>query len=1232
MSRQSTLSLDTNPSGLEIRLDGQPFTTPFSTISDVGTIRTLEAPTPQTMDGNSYEFQSWSNGVAPALTIVTPSTDTTYTATYSSFDYSISVDITSYSFAYKPDRGPRGSGLATQGGSVSIPVTTTLVSGTPESVTFSASGLPSGATASFSPVRCDSGCSAILTIYTSDTTPIGTYTINILGVSDSQLRRYTAYTLFIENPSSVADLWQRAYGGAGDDWTNSVQGTRDGGYILAGRTESFGAGTVDVYVLKVDQSGNVQWSKTYGGGEWDIAYSVQQTSDGGYIVGGMTKSFGAGGADFYALKLDPSGNVEWSRAYGERGYEEVKSIIQTSDGGYILAGWTHSALGPAVVDLLIVKVDQSGNVQWSKAYGGGNAGDVYPEGVDDAYSIQQTPDGGYIVGGYTTSFGAGAKDIYLLKLDTAGDLQWSKTYGGEGYDEAYSVQLTTDGGYVLFGRTNSFGASNYDLSILKVDQSGNVQWSKAYGGNGDEFGWSGQQTVDGGYIAGGWSASGGGGWKFYVLKVDASGNLQWSKTYRGGVAYSIDVTEQGYVAAGQTNSFGSGAADSYLVKMDSLGNCCDEQDASTFVSDVTPRVSNPSTVVINIVISTSSGTNEAQTGSGTNNEVSSFDFSISISRVSGIVTQGGSASIPVTTTLTSGTTEPVDFSASGLPSGATSSFSPVTCDPDCSATLTIYTSSATPPGTYTINISASSKEVTRTTSYTLIINAPPAEIINTPPAEVTTCEDLGITDIRAIGNDGNIPTNTIDNDLGTRWSNLGIGSWIVYDLGGQRDLCNVDIAWYTGDRRTNSFVISASSDGSTYTNIYTGSSSGTTLLPEKYDLPDVNARYVRITVNGNTQNDWASITEVDIYGDSTTNNENDDTTNSADTISPTIIAPVDITTEGNGALTHIPLGTPYVSDNVDPSPSVTNNAPAGGFPRGTVIVTWRATDDSGNSATDTQSVTIVDAPTVDSSSTVDKFGVKEIHPTKAGGREWFSRFDVGPTRTFGSGGSDPFDPEAHGTGVGSYTVGGESGPLEGILRMTGTFPRLYIMDPAEPKWQNVEITWYGSVNSIAGASSWHGMIAGTRSEHHNAGTSATQCNARTYYARPLFNSGGVDFEKEMSHGATSINAQMSIVSLFPGGFPLNDWLGFKFIVRNSGSNVILELWYDDSAGLNGGNWRLIREYNDNANRTWWVSNPCYPRGTVYLDGGTSTFFRTDSMIGGKHYDMKWVSIREVNPI
>jgi hypothetical protein len=356
-------------------------------------------------------------------------------------------------------------------------------------------------------------------------------------------------------------LWTRTYGGANWDMAYAVQQTDDGGYIVVGSSDSFGAWDSDFYLVKTNGEGDTLWTRSYGGSESDYAYSVQQTFDEGYIVAGSTISFGAGGLDFYVVKTDSQGDTLWARTYGGSNYENAYSIQQTADGGYIVAGST-SSFGAGLVDIYLVKTDSQGDTLWTRTYGGSES--------DYARSVQQTFDGGYIITGYTNTFASGIYDSYTVRTDSQGDTLWTRTYGGI-YDEAaYSVQQTSDGGYVLAGYTNSFGVGSQDYYLVKTNNQGDTIWTRTYGGNHDDVATSVQQTV-GGYIVAGFSYSFDvGNYDFYLVRTDNQGDTLWTRTYGGSnwdMASSVQQnTDGGYVVAGYTESYGAGNRDFYLVK------------------------------------------------------------------------------------------------------------------------------------------------------------------------------------------------------------------------------------------------------------------------------------------------------------------------------------------------------------------------------------------------------------------------------------------------------------------------------------------------------------------------------------------------------------------------------------------------------------------------------------------------------------------------------------------
>jgi hypothetical protein len=366
----------------------------------------------------------------------------------------------------------------------------------------------------------------------------------------------------------------KAIGGPENEAGKSLIQTSDGGYAIAGYTKSFGAGEADVYVVKLDATGNLQWTKTIGGPESEEGNSLIQTSDGGYAIAGYTESFGSGGDDVYVVKLDAKGNLQWTKTIGGPGDEVGFSLIQTSDGGYAITGYTSSFGGGWIgwKNVYVVKLDAHGNLQWTKTIGG--------ENNDWGLSLIQTSDGGYAIAGSTKSFGAGEEDVYVVKLDAKGNLQWTKTIGGPGNEAGYSLIQTSDGGYAITGFTISFGAGLLDVYVIKLDANENLQWTKTIGGPASEEGHSLIQTSDGGYTIAGSTESFGAGLSSdaYLVKLDAKGNLQWTKTIGGEYTDEghslIQTSDGGYAITGTTPSFGAGGRDVYVIKIDKNGDAC----------------------------------------------------------------------------------------------------------------------------------------------------------------------------------------------------------------------------------------------------------------------------------------------------------------------------------------------------------------------------------------------------------------------------------------------------------------------------------------------------------------------------------------------------------------------------------------------------------------------------------------------------------------------------------
>jgi hypothetical protein len=355
-------------------------------------------------------------------------------------------------------------------------------------------------------------------------------------------------------------------------------------YITVGHTYSSTSFDYDIYLVKSEPNGNIQWQNTFGGDDWDQAYSVQQTSDGGYIIAGFTYSSGSGESDVYLLKIDSSGDKDWDKYFGGAYWDEGYSVRQTSDGGYIIVGLTFS-FGAGEYDVYLIKTTSNGNKQYEKTFGG--------TGDDNAWSVCQTADGGYIITGYTESFVEGGRNVYLIKTDSATDLDWQTTFDRSNDDIGYSVQQTQDGGYIIAGYTSdycpSLGESQYDMYLIKTDANADLQWANTYPGSddlcsGDDIGYFAQQTADGGYIIAGETRSyGSGDADIYLVKTDLNGNKLWHKAI-GDTSqdYAMAVqqtTDGGFIVAGTTYTT-SMDFDMYLVK-----TCPDGTSSADFNCD-----------------------------------------------------------------------------------------------------------------------------------------------------------------------------------------------------------------------------------------------------------------------------------------------------------------------------------------------------------------------------------------------------------------------------------------------------------------------------------------------------------------------------------------------------------------------------------------------------------------------------------------------------------------------
>ena len=279
-----------------------------------------------------------------------------------------------------------------------------------------------------------------------------------------------AFSVVVCPCASAVSMWSMTYGGTESDiGTGDTFQTSGGGYIILGDTRSFGAGGSDFWLIKTDAIGNMLWNKTYGGTLDEVSGGMCLASDGGYAMAGYTKSFGAGGQDAWLAKTDATGNLLWNMTYGGTGNEYAYDVVQTLEGGYALSGQTNS-FGAGSNDAWLIKTDAAGNMLWNMTYGG--------TGNDAAIHIIQSADGGYAFAGWAYSTN---QDAFLVKTDANGNAQWNQTYGGTSTEMFYALLQTSDGGYVLTGNTGSFGAGSTDIWLVKTDELGVVPEGLTFG-------------------------------------------------------------------------------------------------------------------------------------------------------------------------------------------------------------------------------------------------------------------------------------------------------------------------------------------------------------------------------------------------------------------------------------------------------------------------------------------------------------------------------------------------------------------------------------------------------------------------------------------------------------------------------------------------------------------------------------------------------------------------------
>lgn len=338
----------------------------------------------------------------------------------------------------------------------------------------------------------------------------------------------------------------------------------DGGYLLAGYTTNTTINDCDVYIMKADANGNLLWTKTYGGNKPDFPYHMLATNDGNYFLVGYSQSYGGGDYDILLMKIDPSGNLLWTKTYGGFGNDIGRDVISTTDGNYLIVG---SSGSQSDQNANLIKIDPAGTVIWSKLYGGTSN--------DYGNCVKVTSDGGYIMVGQTFSFNAPGGDAYLVKMDANGDTLWTKRFGGAYNDEGYYITANSDGSLVFIVRDSSNVGMDIDTRVIKTDNLGNVIWNKVYGGNRKDTPKMIQSTSDGGYIIGAISRSF--GWvnpDMWIVKLDMNGDSTWTRHYGGSQnehCYVIrEMADGSYIACGKTASYGPDF-DPIFIKINSMG-------------------------------------------------------------------------------------------------------------------------------------------------------------------------------------------------------------------------------------------------------------------------------------------------------------------------------------------------------------------------------------------------------------------------------------------------------------------------------------------------------------------------------------------------------------------------------------------------------------------------------------------------------------------------------------
>ncbi len=359
----------------------------------------------------------------------------------------------------------------------------------------------------------------------------------------------------------------KTFGGPEAESGWNVKKASGDGYILAASTASFSSGPKDAYLIKTDDLGNLEWTRTYGEGGAEDCLDVIWAHKSGYLLVGSTTSFGYGESDVYVVKTGAAGMLEWDATYGGDDHDAAYSVLKTNDGGYVIAGYS-SSFSEMNSDAYVIKIDGEGGPVWDKTFG--------RYGWDVFYSVENAPGGGYIAAGYTGSKGAGKTDIYVIRMDSSGNSLWARTYGGKRHDRGICIKKAGDNGYIIAAKTMSYASRGFgwDTMLMRIDAEGNSVWSKTFPATGLEAGNCVAAAGEYIYYTAIKKCYGICKSDILAVKADLNGNILWEKVFTGGnndISRSCLFDSGGVLITGNTLSYGNGRGDVFLTKISQKG-------------------------------------------------------------------------------------------------------------------------------------------------------------------------------------------------------------------------------------------------------------------------------------------------------------------------------------------------------------------------------------------------------------------------------------------------------------------------------------------------------------------------------------------------------------------------------------------------------------------------------------------------------------------------------------